>query len=728
MSSSRWLRLLRPILLLGVLWAAACRADLAVRDSYDVVTPTPRAVETPTPTPILSRADGVGLAFYREWSNGNYDGMYSLLDPRTQAVVSFDQFKQRYQEAMDTARVLAVTARPLSSLQNERDAEMVVRVTWQTAVVGTIVRDHTVPLTYAGERWGVRWHEGLIMPELAGGNFLRLAIQAPPRAVLYDRGETVLAYQGTGVVLSVVPSLLQDETGFLQALSVVLGKTPQELRARYAGTSLNEIPLGVTTADVIQQQFSLLEPYFNAGLRTSEGRGRIYNADGIAPHLIGSLSFIAAEQRRAYWERGYRADERVGVTGLERAAEPYLTGTRGGQLKLISPAGEELDIVQETPAEPGRPVHATFDAALQLAVQQALADAITTHPQGHSGAIVVLDVNSGKVLAMASYPTFDPALFTEIRSDTAAALTALLNDTRRPLLNRATQGAYPPGSTFKIVTMSAGLYSGQYAADTRYFCTGSWNRLGDANIKYDWLLSGHGSINLLQALTRSCNTYSYDIGYTLDGRDPFLLPNLARQFGLGALTGVALEETAGLIPDPAWKLANLGEGWSTGDAVNMAIGQGFVLVTPLQLAVLTAAVANGGTLYRPLILDRVDGSRSMPEQLFQPEVRGQLPLSAEQLAVIQRALNDVTSGPYGTAVDKMAGLTVSTAGKTGTAQVANVGGVPHAWFTGYAPYERPEIAVAVVVENAGEGSAVAAPIFRRVIELYYGLAITRYPW
>ena len=713
-----------PILALMCLLLAACSIP-AVEDSYTEVTPTPKPTNTPqpTPTPVAEQAVGIGQAFYRLWQEGEYASMYTLLAERSRGLITEALFIEQYEDVMRTARVANIQYQPLGAFQDGGSAEFAVRVTWETAVVGNIIREHMMPLVYENEQWRVVWDESLIMPDLVGGNYLRLNIQTPVRAELYDRNEVLLSSQSGGIVVGVIPEKLEDEEGFLWVMSQMLGRTIGDLKASYADLQPTRfIPLGIVNEDTLQANFDALEPFFSAGLQTQATTGRMYTEQGIAPHLIGYVSFIPPELEDAYWEKEYRADERVGITGAEAAAEEYLGGRRGGQLLLMSPSGEELDIVQEALAQSGRDVHTTFDSNFQLAVQQALADAVLSHPDGHSGAIVVLDVNTGAIRAMASYPTYDPSVFSEIRPNARAEVSSLLEDTRNPLLNRATQSAYPPGSTFKIVTTSAALASGQFAANSFYACSGVWEELGPDLIKYDWLAGGHGNITLQQGLTRSCNPWMYHIGFVLDGQDPFILPNMAHAYGFGEPTGIeGVPETAGSIPDPDWKFEKYGSGWSPGDSVNMAIGQGFVASTPLQIARMTAAVANGGTVYKPLLIDRVEETSGAPELIVQPEAMGTLPLSAEQLQTIQTAMSNVTQGTYGTAVDKMYGLTVTTAGKTGTAQTGGEETLPHSWFTGYAPAEEPEIAIAVIMENAGEGSAVAAPIFRRVVELYYGI-------
>jgi len=689
---------------------------------------------------VREDASGIGRAFFRAWEGRDYLGMYSLLSPQSQALVDSRSFVERYEEAMTTAAVQAIHTQPLAMLQEDDHAEFSARVTWETAVVGDITRDYTVPMVYNQGRWGIVWDEGLILPELAGGYRLFMDYRIPARANIYDINGLALAYQGTIVGLGVIPGQIEDEEGLLNALSPVLNLTPEEIKQIYAPALPDWYwPLGEISEETMQQYATSLRPFFGKGLAQPTTRlARLYTDAGIAAHIIGYTGLIPAEEEAAYRAKGYRGDELVGRSNLEAWGEDYLNGERGGTLTVVGPSGEYITTIQEAEPQQARSLYTTIDRDFQATIEQVLAEAITTHPLGEAGAIIVMDVHTGAIRAMASYPSFNPIIFDALRQESAAELGAVLSDPGQPLINRATQGAYPPGSLFKIVTISAALNSGLYTPDTLYTSTGSWNRLGDSYIKYDWLEGGHGTISLRQALVVSCNTCFYDVGYNLDELDPNLLPLTARQMGLGSLTGIQIEETPGLIPSPEWKIANEGEGWARGDAVNMAIGQGFVQVTPLQFVDLIAAIANGGTLYQPTVIDRIGAGGGAPEEQWPAKVRGELPLSPENLAVIQDSLWNVTNSRAGTAAHRFIGLPVPVAGKTGTAEAPP--GEPHAWFAGYAPaapytlangtvIEEPEIAIVVVVEHAGEGSAVAAPIFRRVVERYYGITpVTPFPW
>ena len=728
------------LILLLTLGATACGATAALRDSRVDAPPTAAPTANPTEAPIDEDPAGYARAFYRAWEAGDYLGMYSLLTPSSQGLVDSASFIQRYEETMHTAAISAVGAQFLAALREGDTAEFGVRVTLTSDIVGDLVRDHTARLGYEGGRWGIVWDEGLILPELAGGNRLTLESRIPSRGNIYDRDGKAVAYQGSAYELGVVPGQIEDEPGLLAALSEALGLPPEEIAEKYA-TALPDwyVPVGVVAEEELQQYALALEPYLDHGLATPKRRPmRLYSDTDSAAHVIGYMGSIPPDQVADYQARGYSGDEMVGIAGLEAWGEEYLNGERGGILSVVDPAGQVIEVLADREPQPARSVYTTLDLAFQAAVEQALADAIATHPAANYGAVAVLDPNSGAVRALATYPTYDPQAFDPLRADSAAAVGALLNDPNQPLLNRATQGAYPAGSTFKLVTFAAALNSGVYDADSRYSSTGSWNRLGDEFIKYDWLTGGHGTVSLRTALTVSCNSCFYDVGYTIDGIDNTLLPRIATAFGLGQPTGIqGIAESAGLIPDPEWKINNIGEGWATGDAVNMAIGQGYVQVTPLQMANIAAAIANGGTLYRPTLVDRLGAAGDAPEEAPPPVVNGTLPLSAEQIATVRESLWNVTHAANGTATHRFGGLLVPVAGKTGTAEAPP--GLPHAWFVGYAPaepftapdgrmVEAPELAIAVVLENAGEGSEVAAPLFRRVVELYYGIEVTPFPW
>ena len=376
--------------------------------------------------------------------------------------------------------------------------------------------------------------------------------------------------------------------------------------------------------------------------------------------------------------------------------------------------------LRERDAAPGRSVYTTLNRDVQEKAQQILG--------GRRGSIVVLDVHSGAVRAMVSGPGFDPNVFVGPSSDVERA--QVLADPDHPLINRALQGTYPTGSVFKIVTMSAGMEgAGMDPMATTFNCPGYWDGLGRGARKRCWKTDGHGTIALQDGLSASCNVVFYNVGLALHEKDEGLLSQYGEGFGLGLPTGLdALVEEGGLMPGPEWKQEALGAIWYPGDTVNLAIGQGYLRVTPLQVARMMAAVANGGTLYQPYIVERIEAGATQPAEVTEPEAGGDLPISPDHLAALQAGLLGVTANEsIGTASHRFRGLDIPVAGKTGTAEAGGADAEPHSWFAAYAPADDPEIAVAVVAENAGEGSTVAAPLARQVIEAYYGLPISDLP-
>lgn len=677
--------------------------------------PIPAVISSPTPVVDVAMPESVGRAFLEAWQREDYAAMYTFLAPSLQAGLAQPDFELAYRHALATTTTISVVTTPrLLGVEAER-AWVDFDVTWETALFGALQASNRLALVQEAGRWWVDWRRETIWPDLAGGAAFAVEYQTPPRANIYDRQGAGLAIASTLVTVGVIPGQIQDETAVLTALSAVLGEPPEELHLAYAGQPATWfIPLGeISGEESLAYANSLNLP----GIERRERTGRLY-PDGVGAHVVGWISPIPAEQLEDYRRQGYRDDALVGIAGVEAWGEAVLAGKNGGRLSLVDANGAYLRGVAESRPQRGRAIYLTLNRAFQQQVEQILGD--------RRGAVVALDVHSGAILALVSSPRFDNNIF--IRSTDELQRSAVLNDPQRPLLNRATQGVYPCGSVFKVVTIAAGLEAGGLTAGSTFYCPGYWDGLGSANRKVCWRESGHGTITLADALTASCDVTFYEVGRLLDGAGQAVLPTYGRAFGLGVTTGLTeVPEVSGLMPDPDWKLETYQESWTTGDTVNLAIGQGFLLVTPLQVARLMAAVANGGTLYRPYLVDRISTGSNLPEQMTSPQAQGRLPISAEHLAQIQAALLGVTTRSIGTATGRFAGLSVSVAGKTGTAQAPGETAQPHSWFAGYFPADQPEVALVVMVENAGEGSSVAAPLFRQVVEAYYGLPLTPLP-
>ena len=442
---------------------------------------------------------------------------------------------------------------------------------------------------------------------------------------------------------------------------------------------------------------------------------RNYSDGPMAAHVLGYLGEINQKQLKNLKDQGYVIGDEIGQYGLERRWEELLRGQSGGQQVEVDALGRRVRVLHEVTDVPGYTVHLTLDRQLQETAYEAL--------KGKEGTIVALDVNSGAVLALASTPAFDPNTFARgIKSD---EWTGLIKDQLRPLSNRATQGQYPPGSTFKIIMSIAGLEEGVIQPESFIQDPGFYS-FGNRSFR-DWKKGGHGSVNLHKAIVESCDTYFYQLGPKL-GVDR--IAKWAHAFGLGEKTGIALDdERTGTIPDTEWKRKRYRQPWFPGETVSVAIGQGYVTVTPLQLANMVAAVANGGKLYRPYVVNKVESVDGSTVREYGPELIRTIELKPDTLKRVRTALADVVSAPGGTGGAARSQV-VSIAGKTGTAQVVEMKGGyvkteqlayfnrDHAWFVSYAPVENPQVAIAVLVEHGGHGGDAAAPMAKKVFEKF----------
>jgi penicillin-binding protein 2 len=667
------------------------------------------------PAPAPPSAEETAHAFLQAWEQGDYSRMYALLSPSSQASTSEEAFSAAYSGAAQAMSLTRLTTDFQSVLQEENQAEARFQLTVQTLLFGLLSFTNSLSLRLGDEGWGVEWSPACIVPQMGEGKYLYLAPDVPARGNIYDRQGLGLATNGQRVVVGIVPEDLEDGERTLRALTQILGEPESALRERYEDAPPDWfVVLGELSAEEGVEHHDALSDL--PGVVLKERLARVYWGAEAAPHVLGYVGPVRAEDVERWTDKGYPSDIIVGQTGLEAWGEEYLRGEWGGKLTVVSPDGEATATLADKPAHQSRSTYTTLDRGLQERAAELL--------EGKRGAVVALDPNSGQVLAMASSPSFDPNLF--VPAIAPEDWKALLSAPGQPLLNRATQGLYPPASVFKVVSTAAVLESGVYGAGSTFYCTGLWRALGAAYTKRCWIWPRqHGSLTLLEGLTRSCDVVFYEVGMALDTRDPGILPQYARAFGLGEPTGVqglaglpagAGGEASGLVPDGQWKQETWGMAWRTADSVHMAIGQGYVLVTPIQIAVLMGAVANGGTLYEPQLVWKIGGTPEIAEQSLAPSVRGKLPVSAEHLAVIRDALWGVANRDFGTAYWVFQDFEVAVAGKTGTAE--NPGGAPHAWFAGYAPADDPQIAIAVLVENSGEGTVAAAPIFRSLVETF----------
>lgn len=670
-----------------------------------ILGPTATPLPTPTPTPLPS-ADVVAQAYLNAWGKGDYRTMYSLLTPSSQLRLSAEQFQNFYTSAMNQATVTQVQTQLQSLLHTGPQAAATFHLAWQTNLFGVIAADNRMRLKFDEGRWGLEWQPTLVLPQLGEGVSLVFLGEQPTRGSIYDRNFHALATQGEMVTVGIIPQYVKDPNAVITNLSNLTKVPPEKIQAQVAAARPDWfVPIAEISFEISLQYDNLLSNLAGVDRRAHEVR--TYSDGDIAAHIIGYMGAIPAERKQEYLVQGYRGDEMVGLAGVEGWVERDLAGQRGGRLVTLSPSRQVLSEIATIQAQAGQSVHLTIDTLFQATVERLLGERL--------GAVVVMDPYTGAIYALASYPRFKPSLFAS--GVEVNAWTKLYSDEKRPLLDRATQGQYPPASVFKIVTLSAALEVAGFKPEDTFVCTGRWDKLGKGFEKKCWLASGHGKINLVDGLTQSCDVVFYELGLALHQQDPQLLPNWARAFGLGAPTNmVGLTEGAGIVPDNDWKQANLNQPLFDGDAVNSAIGQGYMLVTPLQIARLLAAIANGGQLLRPRVIDRltsIDGT----ERGFEPEVAGLLPITSEPLVLIRQSLEAVVSGARGTARSAFEGIAYTVAGKTGTAESGQE--KPHSWFAGYAPADAPRVVIAVILEHAGEGSKEAAPLFRKVGEAFF---------
>lgn len=719
-AGTMWRRLLFGLMVIWVL--AACSGEpTPIAPSPAISTDT---VPPPTPTPLPDPRT-VTEAYLSAWQAGDYAAMYARLASESRAALSAEDFENQYRLNLDTMTVNTFSAEIADLSEAGDTAQAAIKLNYETVLVGALETEILLPLRRESDGWRVVFSPALIWPELVNGQQLLMATLLPERGAIYDRNGVPLVAKTDAYAVGLIPAELGEGGDGVVGVSRLLG-IPVELINRRLELALPDqyLPLGEASAEIVDGPYAYL---FNIpGVYLIPYTDRYYYGSGAAAHVTGYTTFIQANELAEYRARGYTGSERVGRTGLEAWAEEYLAGKVGGQLQLRDANNQFIRMVAATESRPAQDVYATIDFDLQQAAQFALGDLV--------GGIVVMDYHTGEVLALASSPTFSPNLFSPFNRN-AEFVQAIINDPRTPLLNHAAQATYPAGSVFKIVTMSAALTSGRFTPETLYNCTGEWNETSDPFfVRKDWREGGHGEITLVEGLSGSCNPWFYHIGFDLFNWNPNWLSQTARAFGLGQRTNIGqIEEDPGLIPDPEWKQQTRGEAWSAVDAINMSIGQGDVLVTPLQIARLVAAVANGGTLLQPQLVQEIRAGEEPPVFTFQAIVSGTLPLEPEQLEALQTGMVNVMKEPLGTARNRFRGFRICVAGKTGTAENPGLFGEqdPDAWFAGYTCANRPDkpdIAIAVVVARTGQGSDYAAPIFRRVVEAYYGLPYTRYPW
>jgi penicillin-binding protein 2 len=561
-------------------------------------------------------------------------------------------------------------------------------------------------LVIIGQLWYLQVLEGGRFLDASDKNRIRIRPIAAPRGILFDRNGVPLVDNRPAFTLSIIPRELDDRDVVLGRLATLLGLPYQELVDAVGRVSADSflpvrIRRGLTMEDVAKvEEWKLDLP----GVIVEVEPQRAYPTSRFAAHLLGYVREANDEQMK---QGRYRRGELVGQTGLERLLDEFLRGRDGGERIEVDAMGRAIRLVQQTDPHPGAQVVTTIDRRVQEVAEKAM--------EGKAGAVVVMDPRNGDVLALVSTPAFEIDQFTG--NIDRAAWVRLVQDPQHPLLNRASQAQYPPGSVFKIVLMAAGLQEASITPMDRVHCTGSFH-FGDRTWK-DWKKEGHGTVDLRRGIAQSCDVYFYTQGLKIGGA---AIAKYAKAFGLGAPTGIELGmEKIGFIPEPKPRKDRKTRPWTGGDTLNMSIGQGAVLVTPMQVARFMSAVANGGVLWKPRLVQRIE----RPERgvIFRDpgQVNGHIELSPMVWAVIRDGLWAVVNDGGTGGQARIAGLDI--AGKTGTAQIIanskSEKGQDHAWFAAFAPAKAPEAVVVVLVERGGHGGDAAAPIARKIFNAIF---------
>ncbi len=564
--------------------------------------------------------------------------------------------------------------------------------------------------------------QGRELRKISENNSIRLQDIDAPRGLIFDRNNLLMVDNRPCFNLYVVLKDAKPLARTIEKLAHLINEPLEELmapiveskkRGAYAPILLKE--------DVGRDALAAVEvhKYDLPGIMVYVSTRRHYIYGLHAAHLLGYMGEITPGELRDAPSEDYKGGDYIGKFGIEKAYEGFLRGKRGGRQVEVNATGQVVRVINTVEAEPGQNIVLTIDSKLQHKAEEML--------KGEAGSAVAIDPDNGRILAMVSSPSFDPNHF--VSGMTRDRWKELISNPLRPLENKAIQSEYPPASTYKIVTAIAGLEEGVINAETTFYCPGFYRY---ANRPYRcWKRGGHGEVDVVKALAQSCDVFFYQVGIAV-GVDR--LAKYANSLGLGFPTQINLDhESRGLIPTSAWKYKRFGVPWQGGETLSIAIGQGFDLVTPLQLAVMAATVGNGGTRYKPFVVEKIMDDQG--EVTFQgtPEVADKTVVHPSTLALVHKGLWDVVNSQRGTAyASRIQGLEFS--GKTGTAQVI---GLPkegdakklenadlykdHAWFVAYAPSENPKIAVAIMIEHGEHGASAAAPIAREMIKNYLGL-------
>lgn len=568
--------------------------------------------------------------------------------------------------------------------------------------------------------WSLQVIKGSDLRRLSENNCIRLRENPADRGMLLDQKGRILAHNRPSYEVFLVPEDLKVNPGVVIEVGRLLNIPPEEIEERLK-TQKRRAPFKPVKikSDIGWNELALLESnrVHLPGLIVDVRPRRAYDYGELASHLIGYLGEIDENELKQAKEATYRMGALIGKYGVEYRWEDDLRGVDGGRQIEVDALGREIRPLGTVEPFPGNNLFLTIDLDLQKTAEEAYQD--------KNGALIAMDPKTGRILAMVSKPSFEPDIFA--RNILQEEWKSLVENPYHPLQNKGIQGQYPAGSVFKIITAIAGLESGMITPSTTFNCAGAFH-YGNRDFRC-WKEGGHGAISLHRAIVESCDVYFYQVGLKV-GVD--LIAHYANEFGLGKVIGISLPyEKPGTVPSSSWKKKRFGVPWYSGETLSFSVGQGYLNATPLQLLMLISGVANGGKLYLPQVVEKVEDIYGNKLKEYPPVELGRADVSEKTLQIIQEALRGAVNDPHGTGWTCLL-KEVKVAGKTGTAQVVrlpenfkkgDMNRMPqkfrdHAWFVAYAPFEDPKISIAVLVEHGGFGASAAAPIAKKVIARY----------
>ncbi len=580
--------------------------------------------------------------------------------------------------------------------------------------------------------WYLQLYKGDDFYKFSLKNRLRKEIVKSSRGMIFDRNNEILVHNIPRFDVVIIPQYLKGNKQSIAKLAKILNMKVNDIKNILKKNSFQASYRPVTIKKNIDRRYVAIIETENLkmpGVRVINFISRKYRDKEVGGHLFGYISEIFKHQLSKYkkkYNRIYNIGDFIGQSGLEEEFDSYIRGSDGheflevdakGRIKNHSIVEDFLSEITNEPAIPGNNIRLTIDRDLQVLAYNSLNNKV--------GSVIAVDINNGQVLAMVSRPSFDPTRFS--RGITKEYWDSLIKNENNPLIDRNIQEHYSPGSVFKTITAIAALEEGIVDEKTEVFCKGAY-RLKTRKF-HCWKAKGHGKVGIVKAIRESCDVYFYKLSIKLDIDT---LAKYARKFGLGRKTGIKLpREIPGLIPDREWKRKKYNQSWHKGETLSCSIGQSFILTTPLQLVLAYSAIVNGGSLYRPYVIQEIFSNNGRIKEKFESKVVDNISLKPKTISLIKKSLFEVVNKKNGTAW-WFRGKGINMAGKTGTSQVISFNADKifskcedmevkyrhHGLFTAYAPYKDPKIAVSVIVEHGCHGSTAAAPIARDLITKY----------